>query len=92
MSSFSNKGKREDVTKKVHKHKKGFYKLIGQLKVLAEQMHEAFPDIDINSKKAIANKAEEVTGRKLDSLEVIILINNIRNLRVDEQKERDNDN
>jgi hypothetical protein len=55
-------------------------------------MHEAFPDIDINSKKAIANKAEEVTGRKLDSLEVIILINNIRNLRVDEQKERNNDN
>ena len=92
MSSFSKKGKREDVTKKVNKHKKGFYKLIGQLKVLAEQMHEAFPDIDINSKKAIANKAEEVTGRKLDSLEVIILINNIRNLRVDEQKERDNDN
>jgi hypothetical protein len=92
MSSFSNKGKREDVTKKVHKHKKEFYKLIGQLKLLAEQMHEAFPDIDINSKKAIANKAEEVTGRKLDSLEVIILINNIRNLRVDEQKERDNDN
>jgi len=92
MSSFSNKGKRQDVNNKVTKHKKGFYKLIGQLKVLAEQIHDTWPDIDINSKETVNTKAEEVTGRKLDSLEVIILINNIRNLRVDEQKERDNDN
>lgn len=91
MSSFSNKGKRADVTKKVHKHKKGFFKLIEQLKELAEQIHETFPDIDINNKKAVNAKAEEVTGRELDSLEIIIVINNLRNLRVDEKEERDND-
>jgi hypothetical protein len=92
MSSFSNKGKRADVTKKVHKHQKEFFSLIERLKELGEQINDTWPNIDINSKKAIANKAKEITGRELDSLEIIVVINNIRNLRVNEQKETGNNN
>lgn len=84
MSSFLKKGKREDLHKKVNKHKKEVFKMLHNLRELATLINIKNPDIDFNNKKIVKKAAEEITERELDNLEVIILINNIRNLRIDE--------
>ncbi|MGO1819346.1 MAG: hypothetical protein ACTH0S_06645 [Senegalia sp. (in: firmicutes)] len=83
MSNFLKKGKRKDIFKNVKTHKKDVFRIINDLKGLSKEVFDAYPDIDLNSKKEIKEKAKEFTGREMDSLEVIILMNNIRNLKVD---------
>ena len=84
MSNFIRKGKRQHQNKTVKKHKKEMFRMIGQLKELAEYIYDTNPDINFNSKEAIRKEAEKITKRELDGLEVIILMNNLRNLKYEQ--------
>jgi|AntRauTorckE6833_2_1112554.scaffolds.fasta_scaffold05658_14 hypothetical protein len=91
MSNFLKKGKRKDLHKKVKYHEKEFFKLIGLLSDLAKELYNKNPDIDINDKELLKKEAQKITLRELDGMEVIILINNLRNLKEDEiQRTEDN--
>ena len=90
MSNFLKQGKRKDTLKKVKHHEKHFFKLIGQLKELAEEINFKFPDVDINSKEDVQLKAKSIIKRDLDGMETIILINNLRNIKEDEVQRSEN--
>lgn len=92
MSNFLKQGKRKSRLKKNKYHEKEFYKLIGKLSELAKELYNKNPDIDFNNKEKVQKEAQKITLRKLDNMETIILINNLRNLKQNEIQRTENNN
>jgi hypothetical protein len=82
MSSFAKRGERQAKVAKdkmVKKHTKGFYKILGKMDILANQLD---PLIEYNEEN-INEYVEPVYGRNLDSMEKFVVLGKMHRIKED---------
>lgn len=76
MSSFSKQGYRENKlqdNKKVKKHIKSFYSIMGQMEEVASDIKSKYPDMEFTEEN-IDEYANPLMGRDLDSMEKFLVL------------------
>lgn len=81
MSNFSKKGKRRDMLKKVYAHKKQAKDLMKECELLGLELNSLYPDLNIEKRDEVRAKAKTIVGRDLDTMELILVIAKINDLR-----------
>lgn len=88
MSSFSKKGQREvvrDEKRKVKRHMSAMYRILGEVKELAKELHETGVEITEDNIDEVVLKH---TGKELAAMEKFLLLGNLQMLK----RETESDN
>lgn len=88
MSSFSKVGKREvvrDDKRKVKRHMTAMYRILGEVKELAKELHESGVEITEDNIEEVVLKH---TGKEIANMEKFLLLGNIQMLK----RETESDN
>ena len=79
--SFLRKGRRiED--KRIKKHTKEFYKILGEMDTVAQKLYISGESIDEDN---IVEKASKYTHRNIDGMEQMILLSKLNSIKEKEQ-------
>lgn len=76
MSSFLKKGIREAKVakdKKVKKHVKAFYNIMGEMEILSKDLSNKYPEIEFTEDN-INEYAQPIYGRELDGMEKFLVL------------------